>query len=74
MTIKEINFGYKSVIGFKLPSYYNFDDKNIGNKLDDFEYLQLLGQGSFGSVIKVRSKKNYKIYALKQIDTTNLNE
>ena len=65
MTIKEINFGNKNILTYDLPSCLDFvDNENIGNKLEDFEYLQLLGEGTFGSVIKVRSKKNFGIYAL----------
>ena len=74
MTIKELNYGNKTVIGFKLPSFCNYDDNNIGNKLDDFEFLQLFGEGSYGAVIKVRSKKNFKIYALKRINEAKLEE
>ena len=68
MTIKEINFENKKILSYALPSSFNFVDNNIGNKLEDFEYLQLLGEGTFGSVIKVRSKKNFGIYALKKIN------
>jgi len=39
----------------------------IGNCLDDFEILRMLGAGGFGCVYKVKSKKNNKIYALKQL-------
>ena len=49
---------------FKIPNEY--DIKEIGNKLEDFDILQKLGQGGNGFVIKVRSKKNYKIYAIKR--------
>ena len=41
---------------------------DIGEKLSDFEILQVLGEGAFGFVAKVKSKKNLKIYALKKID------
>ena len=46
----------------------------IGNKLSDFEILQVLGQGSFGFVAKVRSKKNLKIYAMKKVDISKVEE
>ena len=45
-----------------------YDDKEMGTKLEDFEILQILGKGSYGFVAKIRSKKNKKIYAMKQID------
>lgn len=43
-------------------------DDFIGDKLDDFEILQTLGKGSYGFVAKVKSKINEKIYAMKMID------
>lgn len=45
-----------------------YDDNEMGKKLEDFEILQILGKGSYGFVAKIRSKKNKKIYAMKQID------
>ena len=41
---------------------------DIGDKSDDFEILQVLGHGAFSQVLKVKSKKNYGIYAMKKID------
>ena len=49
-----------------------YDDKEMGNKLEDFEILQILGKGSYGFVAKVRSIKNDKIYAMKQIDLNKI--
>ena len=49
-----------------------YDDNEMGDKLDDFEILQILGKGSYGFVAKIRSIKNKKIYAMKQIDLTKL--
>ena len=46
----------------------------IGNKLSDFEILQVLGQGAFGFVAKVRSRKNLKIYAMKKVDLSKVKE
>ena len=51
---------------YKLPSHLIKDNKNIGNKLEDFEILQILGKGSYGYVAKVKSKINFEIYALKK--------
>ena len=45
-----------------------YDVLEIGNNLEDFEILQILGKGSYGFVAKIRSLKNKKIYAMKQID------
>ena len=49
---------------FQIPNEY--DSQEIGNKLEDFEILQNLGEGGNGYVIKVRSKKNFKIYVIKK--------
>ena len=49
-----------------------YDDKEMGDKLEDFEIQQILGKGSYGFVAKVRSKRNNKIYAMKQIDLSKV--
>ena len=49
-----------------------YDDKEMGDKLEDFEILQILGKGSYGFVAKIRSLKNKKIYAMKQIDLSKV--
>ena len=43
-------------------------NENIGTKFEDFEILQTLGKGSYGFVAKVKSKINQKLYAMKMID------
>ena len=43
----------------------------VGNCLDDFEILRMLGRGGFGCVFKVKSKKNNKLYALKMLNIKN---
>ena len=45
-----------------------YDDTQMGNKSDDFEIIQLLGEGGFGKVYKVISKFNNKVYAMKKLD------
>ena len=50
------------------------DDHSIGNILDDFEILQTLGKGSYGFVAKVKSKINEKLYAMKMIDFSLIQE
>ena len=49
-----------------------YDDNEMGDKLEDFEVQQVLGKGSYGFVAKVRSIKNNKIYAMKQIDLSKV--
>ena len=48
--------------------------EDIGNNLDDFEILQTLGKGNYGFVSKVKSRKNQKIYAMKMIDLSLVND
>ena len=49
-----------------------YDDNEMGDKLEDFDIQQVLGKGSYGFVAKVRSNKNNKIYAMKQIDFSKI--
>ena len=44
------------------------NDELMGDKFEDFEVLQLLGEGAFGKVLKVSSLINQKIYAMKILD------
>ena len=50
------------------------EDKEIGNHLSDFEILQVLGEGGFGFVAKVKSKKNLQIYAMKKYDLSQIKD
>ena len=50
------------------------ENSEIGNKLSDFEILQVLGVGGYGFVAKVKSKLNLKIYALKKYDSLYLKD
>ena len=45
---------------------------NVGDKLSDFEILTTIGKGGYGFVVKVRSKRDHKIYAMKMIDFNKL--
>ena len=74
MSIREIKVKNKNIIGYDLPSDFKKNSENIGNKLEDFEILQVVGQGSFGFVAKVRSKLNSEIYALKKIRPDKMGE
>ena len=49
---------------FEMP--INCNTEEIGNKLEDFDLLQKLGDGGNGFAIKVKSKKNHKIYVIKK--------
>ena len=43
------------------------EEENIGNCLDDFLILDKLDQGLFGTIFKVKSKRNKIIYVMKKI-------
>ena len=62
----------KNLLVFSKENIHEY--KEMGDKVDDFEILQVLGQGSFGFVAKVKSLINHKIYAMKQIDFTTLQD
>ena len=56
--------------------------ENIGIKLSDFEEIPdkkrnlpftILGKGNFGYAEKMKSKKNSKCYAIKKLDSKNIN-
>ena len=49
-----------------------YDDTKMGDKSEDFELLRKLGKGSFGTVYKVKSKINNKIYAMKILNISDL--
>ena len=48
--------------------------ENIGDKLENFELLTILGEGSFGVLLKVQSLINHEIYAMKIINLDNIDE
>ena len=59
------------LIIYKLPDFIN-ENKDMGDKPDDFQIMQILGHGSFSQVLKVKSKKNFIIYAMKKINMTRI--
>ena len=63
----------EQIFEYKFPDFLN-ENKKIGNSENDFEVLQVLGGGSFGNVLKVKSKKNLEIYAMKKVDKNLLEE
>ena len=48
--------------------------ENIGKIPEDFTPLQQLGEGGFGTVLKVKSQKNNKIYVMKIINKEKMKE
>ena len=68
---------FNEVKDIELNTYLSFENEakdekeNVGSKSEDFEIIQLLGEGGFGKVFKVISKVNNKVYAMK---VTNLEE
>ena len=64
----------KKVVQNILQSLEIKDKNDIGDKLSDFEILQVLGVGRFSFVAKVKSKKNFKIYAMKKYDLSLIDD
>mgnify|MGYP003571341013 CR=1 FL=1 len=65
-----INYGFKNYginIGVRLSSIINEFNENMKTK---YEILEEINNGGFGTVYKVLSKKNNKIYAMKKINST----
>ena len=62
----------KEHLVFKRENKNELDD--MGNKVDDFEILQVLGEGSFDYIAKVKSRLNHKIYAMKKIVLSKIKE
>ena len=63
----------EQIFEYKYPEFLN-ENNNIGDTADDFEVLQVLGEGSFGNVLKVKSKKNLGIYAMKKVNMKKIKE
>ena len=58
----------KEVLQNFLKHNDELEEKDIGDKLSDFEFLQVLNTSDIGFTVKVKSKKNLKIYVLKKYD------
>ena len=57
----------KGAMIYQLPDFINKNNEYTGNNLNDFEILAKLKDGKNSKVIKVKSKINNEIYAMKQI-------
>ena len=51
-----------------------YEDSQMGNCSDDFEILRKVYEVSFVIVYKVRSKRNNKVYAMKQLNIKNIRQ
>ena len=49
-------------------------EENIGNSKDDFIPLKKIGEGAYGTIITVKSKRNNKIYIMKILDKKGSND
>ena len=63
----------EQVFEYKFPEFLN-DNNEISTKSDDYEILQVLGAGAFSCVLKVKSKINKQIYAMKKVDMNKILE
>ena len=69
---------FEEIKDIELNTYLSFENgvkdekENVGTKSEDFEIIQLLGEGGFGKVFKVISKINNKVYAMKVADLDQL--
>lgn len=73
MGINMIEKNGEQIIDYKFRE--NTDENNninLGNSLDDYEVLHTLGKGGYSQVLKVKSKKNSKVYAMKKINWRNI--
>ena len=67
MGIDIIEKNGQQLMEYKLPNF-NENQNDVGSTPEDFEILQVLGHGSFSQVLKVKSKRDGGIYALKRVD------
>ena len=63
----------EQVFEYKFPEFFT-DNNEISTKSDDYEILQVLGAGAFSCVLKVKSKINKQIYAMKKVDMQKILE
>ena len=70
INIIEQNNG-EQLFEYKIQKFVSEGNEGIGDKEEDFEILQVIGAGAFSQVLKVKSKKNFQIYAMKKVDMEN---
>ena len=63
----------EQVFEYKFPEFLN-DNNEISSNSNDYEILQVLGAGAFSCVLKVKSKINKQIYAMKKVDMNKILE
>ena len=75
MSIIKIHFKNNSLMADLPERMLNKSlNENIGNTIDDFIPLKTIGEGGFGIVLKVKSKKNNNIYAMKIINKEKIRD
>ena len=58
----------QQVFEYKFPDFLTDNNGEDSANSNDYEILQVLGSGAFSCVLKVKSKINNQIYAMKKID------
>ena len=66
--------GNNEIKSDSLIFHYKKDDKNIGNKIEDFEILQIFNFSQNGFIAKVKSKKNLQIYLIKNYNMITIEQ
>ncbi len=75
MSIFKFSFNKKSTINIS-SNYYHENRKkneNVGNKKNDYIPLHIIGNGSYGIILTVKSKINDKIYVMKILNKDDNN-
>ena len=57
----------ETIFEYKFPGFIQ-ENNFVGDSPDDFDILQFIGGGGFSRVLKVKSKNNLGIYAMKIVD------
>ena len=59
------------IFEYQIPGFINEGHK-MGNSSNDYEILQVIGGGGFSRVLKVKSKMNSRVYAMKKVDMNKI--